>query len=103
MKLDKAVKINELTTALEYADKTNMDLRAENERLRVEIGEVKLVIETQDNQIEHLRAENEFHANKAKALLLCIEAALAIAKRTSLQTTSASVIGEIIAALEGEA
>ena len=78
MKLDKAVKINELTTALEYADKTNMDLRAEVERLRVEIGEVKLVIETQDNQIEHLREENEFHANKAKALLLCIEAALAI-------------------------
>ena len=31
-----------------------------------------------------------------------IDAALMIAKRTSLQTTSASVIGEIIVALEGE-
>ena len=52
MKLDKAVKINELTTALEYADKTNMDLRAEVERLRAENQALK-------TEVERLRAENQ--------------------------------------------
>ena len=52
MKLDKAVKINELTTALEYADKTNMDLRAENERLQA----LKESIEVQEHLL-HGRIE----------------------------------------------
>ena len=145
MKLDKAVKINELTTALEYADKTNMDLRAENERLRAELeGQpvIKSEWEEKCEEVERLRADLVRVANAAgvetplqltaiaetdeetTADLLVkhierlraasryrnthdvrasrIEAALAIAKRTSLQTTSASVIGEIIATLEGE-
>ena len=68
MKLDKAVKINELTTALEYADKTNMDLRAENERLRAELeGQpvIKSEWEEKCEEVERLRADLVRVANAA--------------------------------------
>ena len=81
MKLDKAVKINELTTALEYADKTNMDLRAEVELLRA---------------ATRYRNTHDVRASRIDAALAEADAALEMfEERSGLE--------EVVKALKGEA
>ena len=89
-------------------------LRAEIERLRADCAlragayanNVRAYSEelekcTGDN--ERLWADRDGFKDIARNQRKLIEAALAIAENRSLQTTSASVIGEMIKALKGEA
>ena len=86
------------------------ELEKEVERLKDALAEALAAMSSDgadavmDNQL--LRAEvkrlKEALGILANGALARIDAALKIAEGASLQTTSASVIGEIIAALEGE-
>ena len=81
MTLNEAVKINELTTALEYADKTNMDLRAEVELLRA---------------ATRYRNTHDVRASRIDAALAEADAALEMfEERSGLE--------EVVKALKGEA